>query len=87
MTYKSFVNKVEVNIVSNDLQIIPKQSGSEFVVECNSISKDSTVNHETSQGDLPDLINSTYLHVPLFKQIESGPVSSIGIIHTNILLI
>ena len=41
-------------------------------------------NHENSQGDLSNPINSKYRDIPLFNQFEPDPVSSIGILHTNI---
>ena len=71
--------------VSKDLAIIPGQRFNEFVDECNAISNDlSEKDDRNLQEDLSNSINSRYLDIPQFNQIKPDPVSSLGILHTNI---
>ena len=71
--------------VSEDLNIIPQNQFKEFLDECNNISKEILENVDNKDlQDFPNPVNSKYHDIHQFNQIKPDPISSLGLIRTNL---
>ena len=81
-----FIENLRLNKnVSEDLNIIPQNQFKEFLNECNNISNNllENVNNKDLE-DFPNPVNSKYHDIHQFNQIKPDPISSLGLIHTNL---
>ena len=74
--------------VSEDLNIIPQNQFKEFLDECNNISKKILENVDNKDlQDFPNPVNSKYHDIHHFNLIKPDPISSLGLIRTNLVSI
>ena len=81
-----FIENLRLNKnVSEDLNIIPQNQFKEFLDECNNISNNLLENVDNKDlEDFPNPVNSKYHDIHQFNQIKPDPISSLGLIHTNL---
>ena len=81
-----FIENLRLNKnVSEDLNIIPQNQFKEFLDECNNISNNLLENVDNKDiEDFPNPVNSKYQDIHQFNQIKPDPISSLGLIHTNL---
>ena len=73
------------NKVSEDLNIIPQNRFNEFIKECNSVSNNLIESIDNNDlNDFPNSVNSKYHDIHQFNQIKPDPISSLGLMHTNL---
>ena len=81
-----FIENLRLNKnVSEDLNIIPQNQFKEFLDECNNIPNNLLENVDNKDlEDFPNPVNSKYHDIHQFNQIKPDPISSLGLIHTNL---
>ena len=73
------------NKVSEDFNIIPQNRFNEFIEECNSVSNNLIESFDNNDlNGFPNPVNSKYHEIHQFNQIKSDPISSLGLMHTNL---
>ena len=71
--------------VREDLNIIPQNQFKEFLDECNNIFKKILENVDKKDlQDFPNPVNFKYHGIHQFNQIKPDPISSLGLIQTNL---
>ena len=72
-------------MTSDDITIIPHESLTSFLDECNSTSNDFYDNvHSQEFSEFPNPINSKYYDIAQFNSIKHDPSSSFSLFHTNL---
>ena len=86
LTYNDIItDNIGLNMTSDDISIVPSDTLSYFLEECNSTANNYYDNvHSEEFNEFPNPINSKYYDIGQFNSIKHDHTSSFSLFHTNL---
>ena len=86
LSYNDIItDNIGINITSDDIVIVPPESITPFLDQCNSAANNFYDNfHSQDLSEFPNPINSKYYDITQFNSIKHDPTSSFSLFHTNL---